>query len=209
MFRVGALEVSLPGGRRIVVGDGSTPKVAVAIADRVTLARIMAKPSLGVGEAYMNGKLVIERGTIHELVELASSNAGSRAAGPRRGPLERWWIKLLRERNERRTARRNVAHHYDLSLELYRCFLDDDLQYSCALFDNAGVSLEDAQAAKKRHIAAKLHLTEGQRVLDVGCGWGGLALSLAAWGGVKVDGVTLSTEQLATARSRADRGVQS
>ena len=204
MFRVGALEVTLPGGRRIVVGDGSAPKVAVAIADRLTLARIMAKPSLGVGEAYMDGKLVVERGTIHDLVDLAASNTRSRPNGRRPGALERWWTKLLRERNERRAARRNVAHHYDLSLELYRCFLDEDLQYSCAFFDCPDASLDEAQAAKKRHIAAKLHLTAGQRVLDIGCGWGGLALSLAGWEGVKVDGVTLSSEQLTTARARAE-----
>ncbi|MBA3811334.1 MAG: class I SAM-dependent methyltransferase [Caulobacteraceae bacterium] len=204
MFRVGAVEVTLPGGRRIVVGDGSEAKVAVAIADKLTLARIMAKPSLGVGEAYMNGKLVIERGTIHDLVDLAASNTRSRPNGPRPGALERGWTKLVRERNERRAARRNVAHHYDLSLELYRCFLDEDLQYSCALFESPDAGLDEAQGAKKRHIAAKLHLSKDQRVLDIGCGWGGLALSLAGWGGVKVDGVTLSAEQLATARTRAE-----
>src|SRR5665213_1962191 len=120
--------------------------------------------------------------------------------GPRPGRLKRGWTKLLRERNERKSARRNVAHHYDLSLELYRAFLDDDLQYSCAYFEQPDVSLDEAQAAKKRHIAAKLHLEDGQRVLDIGCGWGGLALSLASWNAVKVDGVTLSTEQLAQAR---------
>jgi cyclopropane-fatty-acyl-phospholipid synthase len=204
MFRSGTLEVRLPGGRRIVVGDGTAPIVTVAVADRMTLARIIARPSLGVGEAYMDGRLVLERGTIHELVELASRDTAHRAGGPRPGRLERTWIKLMRERNERKSARRNVAHHYDLSLELYRSFLDEDLQYSCALFEHPGVDLDEAQAAKKRHIAAKLALSEDQRVLDIGCGWGGLALSLAAWTGVKVDGVTLSTEQLAQARARAE-----
>jgi cyclopropane-fatty-acyl-phospholipid synthase len=204
MFRSGALEVRLPGGRKIVVGDGSGPSVEVVIADRLTLARIVARPSLGVGEAYMDGRLVFERGTIHDLVDMASRNTAHRAGGPRPGRLERAWIKLMRERNERRSARRNVAHHYDLSLELYRSFLDEDLQYSCALFEHPDVGLDEAQAAKKRHIAAKLALSEGQRVLDIGCGWGGLALSLAAWTGVKADGVTLSTEQLAQARARAE-----
>jgi len=204
MFASGTLEVRLPGGRRIVVGDGAAPNVAVTIADHRTLARIVAKPSLGVGEAYVQGKLVLERGTIHDLVELASRNTAHRAGGPRPGRLRRTWIKLMRERNERKGARRNVAHHYDLSLDLYRSFLDEDLQYSCALFEDPGMSLDEAQAAKKRHIAAKLALNEDQRVLDIGCGWGGLALSLAAWTGVKVDGVTLSTEQLAQARARAE-----
>ncbi|MEO8926742.1 MAG: cyclopropane-fatty-acyl-phospholipid synthase family protein [Caulobacteraceae bacterium] len=204
MFPSGTLRVRLPGGREIVVGDGSGPPVAVTIADRLTMARIVAKPSLGVGEAYMNGKLVLERGTIHDLVELASRNSGHRPNGPRPGRVKRVWTKLRRERNERKSARRNVAHHYDLSLELYRSFLDDDLQYSCAYFERPDMGLDEAQSAKKRHIAAKLCLAEGQRVLDIGCGWGGLALSLAGWSGVKVDGVTLSTEQLAQARARAE-----
>ncbi len=203
MFRVGALEVTLPGGRRLVVGDGSPSKVAVRIADNVTLARIIASPSLGVGEAYMSGKLTLDRGNIHDLVDLATSNVGAQAARPRPGPLKRWWSKLIREHNERRSARRNVAHHYDLSVELYRAFLDADMQYSCAYFERPDMTLEEAQTAKKRHLAAKLRLTPNHRVLDIGCGWGGMALSLAAWTGARVDGVTLSTEQLATARARA------
>jgi len=111
---------------------------------------------------------------------------------------------MVRENNERRSARRNVAHHYDLSVDLYRAFLDEDLQYSCAFFEHPDMTLEEAQNAKKRHIAAKLALGEGQKVLDIGCGWGGLALSLAAWTGASVEGVTLSTEQLNTAQTRAE-----
>src|SRR5205814_5195485 len=106
--------------------------------------------------------------------------------------------------NARAAARRNVAHHYDLSLELYSRFLDDDLQYSCAYFERPDATLEEAQAAKKRHIAAKLLLSPQMRVLDIGCGWGGLALSIAQQSGARVDGVTLSQEQLATARHRAE-----
>jgi cyclopropane-fatty-acyl-phospholipid synthase len=204
MFRVGALEVTLPGGRRLVVGDGSPAKVAVRIADNITLARIIASPSLGVGEAYMSGKLTLDLGNIHDLVDLATSNAGAQAARPRPGPLKRWWSRMVREHNERQSARRNVAHHYDLSVELYRAFLDDDMQYSCAFFERPDMTLEEAQAAKKRHLAAKLRLAPDLRVLDIGCGWGGMALSLAAWTGARVDGVTLSTEQLATARARAE-----
>jgi cyclopropane-fatty-acyl-phospholipid synthase len=204
MFQSGTLEVRLPGGRKILAGDGTGPMVAVAIADHGALARIIARPTLGVGEAYMDGRLTLEAGTIHDLVDLASRNSAHRPNGRRPRRLERAWNKFIRERNERRSARRNVAHHYDLSLDLYRSFLDEDLQYSCALFEHPDASLDEAQAAKKRHIAAKLALSEGQRVLDIGCGWGGLALSLAASTGVKVDGVTLSTEQLAQARARAE-----
>ncbi len=204
MFQHGALEVRLPGGRTLAAGDGTGPKVAVTIADSITLARIIAKPSLGVGEAYMDGRLTLDQGTIHDLVDLTLKNAGARPQGPRPGPMKRWWTKMARENNERHSARRNVAHHYDLSVDLYRTFLDEDLQYSCAFFERPDMSLDEAQAAKKRHIAAKLALGESQKVLDIGCGWGGLALSLATWSGASVEGVTLSTEQLATARARAE-----
>jgi cyclopropane-fatty-acyl-phospholipid synthase len=204
MFQHGALEVRLPGGRTLSAGDGSGPPVAITIADNLTLAKIIAKPSLGVGEAYMDGRLTFDQGTIHDLVDLTLKNAGARPRGPRPGAFKRWWAKMIRENNERRSARRNVAHHYDLSVDLYRAFLDEDLQYSCAFFEHPGMTLEEAQGAKKRHIAAKLALAEGQKVLDIGCGWGGLALSLAAWTGASVEGVTLSTEQLATAQARAE-----
>ncbi|MHB8529554.1 MAG: class I SAM-dependent methyltransferase [Caulobacteraceae bacterium] len=204
MFRDGALEARLPGGRAITVGDGSAPDVIVSVADRMTLGRIVARPSLGVGEAWMDGRIAFDKGTIRDLLDLASRNTGHRPNGPARSPLERWWTRKLREGNARRAAWRNVHHHYDLSLDLYRRFLDDDLQYSCAYFERPGMSLEEAQAAKKRHIAAKLLLRDDHRVLDIGCGWGGLALSLAAWAGVRVDGVTLSAEQLAIARQRAE-----
>jgi cyclopropane-fatty-acyl-phospholipid synthase len=208
LFRAGSLEVILPGGRRLRVGDTSPPEVIVSIADRLALARIVARPSLGVGEAYMDGRLTLERGSLHDLLDLASRNLSSTRRSPsgrpkRPSPLKVWWTRVAREHNARRAARRNVARHYDLSVEFYRKFLDDDLQYSCALFERPGMSLEAAQSAKKRHIAAKLDLSEGQTVLDIGCGWGGLALSLATLAGVKVHGVTLSREQLETATARA------
>ncbi len=202
--REGALEVRVRGATPIVVGDGSPPSVIVNLADRMTLARIAAHPSLGVGEGWMDGRISFERGSIRDLLDLASRNTGYRVNGPPPSWLKRWWIHLTREHNERRAAMRNVHHHYDLSLGLYRRFLDEDLQYSCAYWDRPGMTLEEAQGAKKRHIAAKLLLAEGQRVLDIGCGWGGLALSLAAWSGARVDGVTLSSEQLATAQKRAE-----
>jgi cyclopropane-fatty-acyl-phospholipid synthase len=202
-IRGGDLEVTLPGGRRLKAGDGGAPHVAIALSGASTVARIIARPSLGVGEAYMDGRLVMERGDIRDLTALAGLNSVSTA--PRRlRPLWRKWANLVDEHNSRRAAARNVSHHYDLSLELYRAFLDADLQYSCAYFESESLTLEEAQAAKKRHIAAKLGLAPGQRVLDIGCGWGGLALTLAAEAGVAVDGITLSAEQLATARARAE-----
>ncbi|HEY5413059.1 MAG TPA: cyclopropane-fatty-acyl-phospholipid synthase family protein [Caulobacteraceae bacterium] len=112
-------------------------------------------------------------------------------------------MRHIRQANSRAAARRNVAHHYDLSTDLYRRFLDADMQYSCAYFSHPGMTLEEAQAAKKAHIAAKLDLRPGLRVLDIGCGWGGMALTLARDYGVDVTGITLSQEQLLIARQRA------
>ncbi len=204
-FGAGSLEVRVPGARPIVAGDGTPPLVIVNVHDRATVARIVANASLGLGEAWMDGRISFEQGGIRELLELASRNAGQRVNGPQAGPLRRWASRLIREHNARAAAARNVHRHYDLSLDgLYRRFLDEDLQYSCAYWERPTMSLEEAQAAKKRHIAGKLLLAEGHRVLDIGCGWGGLALSLAAWTGARVDGVTLSAEQLAAARGRAE-----
>jgi cyclopropane-fatty-acyl-phospholipid synthase len=203
LVRTGRLEVALPSGRRLTVGDGGEP-IVVRLTDTLSLARIMASPYLGVGEAYMDGRLIMERGTIRDLLELGSRNFALAPAGRPPGPLGRWWRGARQDRNTRAAARRNVAHHYDLSVDLYRKFLDDDLQYSCAYFERPDLGLDEAQAAKKRHIAAKLDLEAGQRVLDIGSGWGGLALSLAAWTGVSVDGITLSTEQLRLAQTRAE-----
>jgi cyclopropane-fatty-acyl-phospholipid synthase len=151
----------------------------------------------------MDGRLVLEQGTIRDLLDIGSRNASTAPGGPEPGPLGRWWKNMRDDRISRAAARRNVAHHYDLSLDLYHRFLDTDLQYSCAYFARSDMGLEEAQVAKKQHIAAKLNVTKDQRVLDIGCGWGGLALSLAAWTGARVDGVTLSTEQLQVALSRA------
>ncbi|HEV2365258.1 MAG TPA: cyclopropane-fatty-acyl-phospholipid synthase family protein [Caulobacteraceae bacterium] len=204
IIRQGAIEVVLPDGRRVRAGDGGEPQLIVRIAERARLAAILLKPSLGLGEGYMDGDVTFERGAIADLLALAARNSADTPLRRRAGLLRRVWSNWVRRRNSKGAARRNAAHHYDLSIELYRRFLDEDLQYSCAYFERPGMSLEEAQRAKKRHIAAKLRLAPGQRVLDIGCGWGGLALSLTRWAEVKVDGVTLSAEQLAAARARAE-----
>ena len=147
----------------------------------------------------MDGRLTLEGGDIYDFLRLVASQMAIRPM--RRGLLWRWKRRLA-QTNDRLRARRNVRHHYDLTLEFYRLFLDDDLQYSCALFETPDATLEQAQAAKKRRLIDKLILRPDQRVLDIGCGWGGLGLSLARAGG-RVTGVTLSTEQHATARARA------
>ncbi|HEX7885349.1 MAG TPA: cyclopropane-fatty-acyl-phospholipid synthase family protein [Phenylobacterium sp.] len=202
IVRTGSLTVILAGAKPIIVGDGLTPNAAtIRIRDARTAWRLALNPDLALGEAYMDGALVVERGTIWNVLDLIGRNLA--ALPPRRpgplAPLMRW----IERANGRAAARRNVAHHYDLSLKLYRRFLDEDLQYSCAYFERPGMTLEEAQVAKKRRLATKLLLAPGLRVLDIGCGWGGLALTLAEDAGARVTGVTLSQEQLAVARSRA------
>lgn len=197
LIRDGALVVRGPDGRAHAVGgvtEANAPLI-VRIHDNPTLARIAADPGLAVGEAYMDGQLTIERGTLYDFLALATRNQRYIAAARKR----RWTLR----RNPKRAAQRNVAHHYDLSRELFGLFLDQDLQYSCAYFPHPDMSLDEAQAAKKRHLAAKLLLRPGLRVLDIGAGWGGLGLTLARDYGADVLGVTLSKEQLGLARRRA------
>ncbi|CAN7484992.1 cyclopropane-fatty-acyl-phospholipid synthase [Phenylobacterium sp. LjRoot219] len=203
MVRKGDLTVRLPGAADLKLGDGSGPPVVIAIRSRRWATRIATNPSLAVGEAYMEGGLVLERGGIYDFADIIGRNVRLRPFY-RAGLLERWWRDWRLQANQRAAARRNVAHHYDLSVDFYRRFLDSDLQYSCAYFQRPDASLEEAQLAKKRHIAAKLLLEPGQRVLDIGCGWGGLSLTLAEETGVQAEGITLSSEQLATAQARAE-----
>lgn len=202
-IRRGDLTLHLPGRRTMRLGDGAGEPVVVRIEDTLTMARIAARPSLAVGEAYMDQRLVLEAGDIFALLDLVGRNFKSRPDARRPGFFARLMSDLRRQHNDRVASRRNVHHHYDLKVDFYRLFLDEDLQYSCAYFAEPGMSLEAAQAAKKRHIAAKLLLSPGQRVLDIGCGWGGLGLTLAGDYGARVDGVTLADEQLALARVRA------
>jgi cyclopropane-fatty-acyl-phospholipid synthase len=169
-----------------------------------TARRILTNPYLAFGEAYMNGDLTVEDGTLWDLLDVIGRNLENLPAPPAWMKLWHRVLQALETRNTLTASRRNVAHHYDLSDEMYRTFLDQDRQYSCAYFPHPGLSLEEAQLAKKRHLIAKLDLKPGQRVLDIGCGWGGLALEIAQAADVDVTGITLSQEQLAVARRRAE-----
>lgn len=203
VVRSGDLTLKLPGGRSLRLGDGTGPALVARITSASWAARIAAKPGLGVGEAYMDGGLVLEQGEIGQFIDLIGANAENKKK-KRRTKLQLWLRERRSEANARRAARKNVAHHYDLSDELYRRFLDADMQYSCAYFARPDMTLEEAQLAKKRHIAAKLAIEPGMKVLDIGCGWGGMAMTLAEETGADVDGVTLSVEQLAVAKDRAE-----
>jgi cyclopropane-fatty-acyl-phospholipid synthase len=179
--------------------------VQVRLTDPRAAFDIARDPRLGAGEAYMNGRLVVEQGDIAALVDLVRSNRPWERGGGKLGLRAKAGTLTTRigRLNWERRARRNVAHHYDLSDRLYDLFLDRDRQYSCAYFSDPANSLDQAQADKKAHITAKLHLRPGQRVLDIGCGWGGMALYLNRVADVDVLGITLSEEQLAVARRRA------
>jgi cyclopropane-fatty-acyl-phospholipid synthase len=206
IVKKGSLTLTTPGGGRRTFGSG-TPQVGMCLHDRRAPVELALNPELKLGELYMDGRLTVENGDISALLDLLMYNLS--LASPR-GVLKaervwRWVTRRLAQLNYSSRARRNVAHHYDLSGKLYDLFLDRDRQYSCAYFSAPGETLEEAQVGKKRHIAAKLHLdTPGLRVLDIGSGWGGLALDLARDCGANVLGVTLSQEQIALARSRAE-----
>jgi cyclopropane-fatty-acyl-phospholipid synthase len=190
-------------GRAQTFGAGE-PHVTLRVADAATDRALGFMPWLKVGEAYMDGKLTIEGGSLYDLIDIGMANAGSiQGAAWQKliaacNTVLRWW----HQNNPVGLARTHVAHHYDLSRRLFELFLDDSMQYSCAYFLHPGASLAEAQQAKMRHIAAKLLLQPGQRVLDIGCGWGGLALYLAKHADVEVVGVTLSKEQHQLAEQR-------
>jgi cyclopropane-fatty-acyl-phospholipid synthase len=206
LLRQGQVTIISPDGSRETHGPGGGKTVAVRLHDNRVKYDIARNPRLGFGEAYMNGRLTIEDGDILEFLELVVGNNRWEDGPSGRQALHKGssLFKHLFRRNNPVSSRKNVAHHYDIGNDLYRLFLDDDLQYSCAYFTDPGNSLEQAQADKKAHIAAKLYLKPGQRVLDIGCGWGGTALYLNRVADVDVLGVTLSEEQLKVARQRAE-----
>ena len=206
LIRKGRLDLFMPDGRKLEFGLGGGKPLTVRLTDRKAAFAIARNPRLGLGEAYMDGRILIEDGDILDLMELVTGanrwedgGAGRKAVNKGKNPLK----ALFRARNVAKRARKNVAHHYDIGNDLYRLFLDDDLQYSCAYFTDPKNSLEQAQLDKKAHIAAKLALEPGMHVLDIGCGWGGTALYLNRVADVEVTGVTLSEQQLKVARERA------
>ena len=200
---VGRLAVRGPNGLAYTYGDGSGPEVTIRIAKGWSL-KLLLNPDLALGEAYMEEGIVFEQGDIAGLLDIVGRNVLLHRRG--HGAAMRvvmHAMSLLSQLNDRTASRRNVAHHYDLSNELYRRFLDSDMQYSCGYFAHPDMTLEEAQKAKKIHIAEKLRVQPGMKVLDIGCGWGGLGLELARTYGAQVHGVTLSREQLAVAQARA------
>lgn len=203
----GNLRITTASGRTFTVGDGAGAPVAIRFTTHAAECSVLLDPELKFGEAYVAGNIVLEQGSIADVLAIVQGQ-------PRERQLPYWariqWLvryihRRMKQFNSPRRARRNVAHHYDLDDGLYGLFLDADRQYSCAYFETPNQSLDDAQLAKKRHLAAKLLVRPRQRVLDIGCGWGGLSLYLSEVYGACVTGITLSKKQLAHARARAEK----
>ena len=205
--RIGALTVRYANGAQKTYGGGTGPRAGLVIRTAGAERRLATNPALALGESYMNGELDPLDCSLQQLLDILFLNSSNREH-----PAERWLEKLRwiarrwNQLNSASRARRNVAHHYDLDERLYALLLDDDRQYSCAYFRSGEESLSEAQTLKKRHIASKLQLNrDGLHVLDIGCGWGGMALYLAREHNAQVTGLTLSVEQLKVARERAAR----
>ncbi len=205
VVRKGCLEVETADGAIHILGDGVSPRLGIRLLDRAAERELLLDPELALGELYMDGRMVVTRGDLYDVLLLGIKNLTEIEGLP--------WVKALNtlriafrrlhQRNDRQHARINIASHYDLNAHLYDLFLDADRQYSCAYFEYPSQSLDDAQTAKKRHIAAKLLPMDGATALDIGCGFGGMALYLAGVAGAKVTGVTLSKEQFGVATERA------
>jgi len=202
------------GTLRVIEADGHVsefsgtpgPVATIRLHEPDLPLKLFRNPELHGGEAYMNGTMTFEDCGLADFLNVFSINRGAIASYPLQSVLRRVsrWVRAFQQYNPVGRAQQNVAHHYDLSAELYRLFLDEDLQYSCAYFETGNETLEEAQEKKKRHIAAKLRLEPGQKILDIGCGWGGMALYLDRVADVEVLGVTLSEEQHRVAVERAD-----
>ena len=203
-IRRGAMTFTTASGAKFTCGDGTGEPVSVRFVTADAERRILLDPELGLGEVFMDGTFVVEIGSIADVLAILLNQPEML---PRWAKLQ-WWLRYLvrhaQQFNPRGRSKDNVAHHYDLDGRLYSLFLDADRQYSCAYFETPDATLDDAQLAKKRHLAAKLSVRRGDRVLDIGSGWGGLGLYLAEMTGANVTGVTLSTEQLQASNARAD-----
>lgn len=206
IIRSGDLGITWPDGRSERYGDRSGPPVNITLHGTDILKSLARKPELALGEGYMNEQITVENDDLRGLLALAAQNA--RDTGHARFknglPAAITAFRRFTQNNTLARSRKNVEHHYDLSVELYELFLDEDLQYTCAYFPEDGMSIEAAQAAKKEHIAKKLMIEPGMKVLDIGCGWGGMSITLAKDFGAKVVGVSLSKVQLAHAAKRAE-----
>jgi cyclopropane-fatty-acyl-phospholipid synthase len=206
LIKIGTLSVRFPNGKTRVFGTGQEPHAAIVIRTNRAKRRLLLNPALALGELYMDGEVEPGPRGLFQTLDLLAMNSMEGGSHPFDKFMEkvRWFRRSVDQLNFAGRSKRNVAHHYDLDGRLYSLMLDEDRQYSCAYFPDGNETLEEAQIKKKRHIASKLRLDRpGLEILDIGCGWGGMALYLAREFGAKVVGLTLSEEQLKEARIRA------
>lgn len=202
----GNLAVTDAAGVTYHFGDNTGEPVHLRFTSSKWEREVALDPALKLGEAYMEGGFEFVKGDIYKLLEIIFESTGPVAEN-------QMWMKAMSfirtatkrfvQMNTLKRSARNVQHHYDLSGKLYDLFLDPDRQYSCAYFQSPDTDLNEAQLAKKRHLAAKLQVSKGEKLLDIGCGWGGLGLYFARVLGADVTGVTLSQEQFGIANQRA------
>ena len=202
-IRRGSITFTTASGAHFTCGDGTGTPLEARFLTAAAEIRILLNPELALGETFVDGSFVIERGSIADTLAILMGQPDVLPGWAKPQWWARYLVRHIRQLNLRGRSRHNVAHHYDLDDRLYALFLDADRQYSCAYFETPDTSLDDAQLAKKRHLAAKLLVGRGQRTLDIGSGWGGLGLYLAEIAGADVTGITLSEEQLRVSNARA------
>ena len=203
----GTLEIIDHKNKKHKFGN-SNPFVSIRLISKATERKLFFNPGLHIGEAYMNKELIVEKGTIEDLINLVTNCYDDFISNNKFYKFYEFLSSILmplQQVNRLVNSKKNVAHHYDIDENLYKLFLDEDMQYSCAYFHNANISLEQAQKDKKQHIINKLQINQNMNVLDIGCGWGGMAIEIAKSTGAKVKGITLSENQFKTASERAHK----
>ncbi len=203
----GTLEIIDSNDKTYKFGN-SNPQVCIRLKNKSIERKLFLNPNLYIGEAYMNEELVVEKGTIEDFLNLITNCYDDFISNNKFYKFYEYLSSIFmpfQQINQLVNSKKNVAHHYDINEELYKLFLDQDMQYSCAYFHNPNMSLDQAQKDKKQHIIKKLQITENMDVLDIGCGWGGMAIEIAKSTGAKVKGITLSENQFKTASERAQK----
>ncbi len=205
--KLGQLRIVDADGQSHEFGNGEPPFVTIRMCDAKLPFQLLANPSVAFGEAYMDGRLILENGNLKDFFAIVFQNGrfGAASLWQQFRGIPELWGRRFQQRNDPQKSAKNVRHHYDLSGAHYDLFLDASRQYSCAYFTGNGISLEQAQECKMELIAKKLLISPSHHVLDIGCGWGGLACYIAKKTGAQVTGITLSREQWAHAQERAER----
>ena len=203
----GTLEI-IDSKNKLHTFGNSNPLVTIRLTNKSIERKLFLNPGLHLGEAYMNEELIIEKGTIEEFISLISNSYDDFVSNNKIYKFYEYLSAVFmpfQQINQLVNSKKNVAHHYDIDENLYKLFLDKDMQYSCAYFHNPNIGLDQAQKDKKEHIIKKLSINENMNVLDIGCGWGGMAIEIAKQTGAKVKGITLSENQFKTASERAQK----